>query len=159
MSENISNNATFEDLQKSGWYERAKAIPPRSRKGVWSAIMLTAVLQEIWERMYIGDERLSSNELKAITDKHHTCTLAWESVKYLDLTTKPPTIQDAYDILRKRADKALVDKKSKAIPKVEFEKVVERNEDDFMIDNLTRARDWLNEHGYECEVKLTKKIL
>lgn len=159
MSDTIPPNATFEDLQKSGWYKRAKAIPPKSRKGAWSAIMLTAVLQEVWERMYIGDERLNSNELKQITDKHHTCTLAWNSVKYFGLTTKPPTIQDAYNILKNRAAKCLANRKSQTIPEVEFEAVVKCNEDEMMINYLTNARDWLNEHGYECEVKLIKRLI
>ena len=151
---------TFEQIETKGLFEKAKAIPNRQRKGVWSEIMLLGALNEIWERVFINGETLKQIGLVEIRDKYNVGSFTLSDLNFLTERTEPPTIADAKRIRQARRDQQNNRCRThKAIPDVEFEAISQCNEDEWMIKNLTNARDWLNDHGYVCEVKLTKLIL
>lgn len=161
----LPDTITFEQIEKQGLFDKAKRINKRKRRGIWSEIMLLGALNEIWERIYINGESLYDMNVVAIRAKYNVASFKYSEIEFLGKLTDPPTISDARRVRQCRRDSNKLSKqrceiKTKPdIENVEFESVVNCDEDEWMIKNLINARDWLNEHGYVCEVKLTKILL
>lgn len=164
MTENIDWNAVrIEDsfTYKDVAHLLGDAMRSKRPRGKRAWIKNLAALDEIWESIHNGDISIAEVKLNKIQQKYNVGVMLQNLVR--DIAERPtrPTIADAKWLLQEKKRKSQITviqaemAISAPIPETELSGAINP---DMMIRQLKESRDWLNEHGFLCEVKLSQPI-
>lgn len=127
---------------------------------------LLAALRELWRMLNIDNKVVKSADIDGVCGKFKISRISQKMAATLKGVQYPD--DEAARAFRKRLNEVAYasklrrkerEKESKSDPETPAADKTHMSEEDFHVNLLVETRDWLNTHGYICEVKLARQVL